>query len=186
MRYLTREQIISEAGKAFDAFAKKIAEMEETVFFAKPSADKWSAAEHVKHLIISTNTTTLAYTLPVFIVRWVGGTPNRQSRTYEALVERYKEKLALGGKASGRFVPKPMNIKHGQQQLIADWNKASARFINALQRKTSEQKLDNYLARHPLLGRITLRELGYFTIYHTIHHLDIINQVSIAKPAVTK
>lgn len=186
MQNLTREQIITEAQKSFDAFAKNIAGIEEAVFFTRPSQDKWSVAEHVKHLIISTNTTTLAYTLPAFIVRWVGGTPNRQSRSYEALVERYKEKLALGGRASGRFVPKPMTLKSGQQQLIAEWNKAGAKFISALQNKTSEQKLDNYLARHPLLGRITLRELGYFTIYHTMHHLDIINQFSIPKPASTK
>lgn len=36
--------------------------------------------------------------------------------------------------------------------------------------------LDQYLAPHPLLGKITLRELGYFTIYHTEHHLAIIKE----------
>ena len=37
-----------------------------------------------------------------------------------------------------------------------------------------EEDLDRYLAPHPLLGKITLRELAYFTIYHTHHHLQII------------
>ncbi len=57
-----------------------------------------------------------------------------------------------------------------------NWNKATIKFIAALKNKTGESKLDDYLARHPLLGRITLRELCYFTIYHTEHHLNIINK----------
>jgi hypothetical protein len=182
MQYLTKEQIIIAAEKMFAAFSKACEAMDESTFFTKPSADKWSVAENVQHLIISTNTTTLAYTLPAFIVRWVGGTPNRDSRSYEALVDRYNEKLAAGGKASGRFIPKPIEIKYGKQKLMENWNKATVKFIEALKNKTGESKLDDYLARHPLLGRITLRELCYFTIYHTEHHLNIINNISNPKP----
>jgi len=112
----------------------------------------------------------------------MGGKPNRQSRSYDELVEKYKQKLAAGGKASGIFVPKPMKINGSKEKLIADWDKATAKYIAALQNNTSENKLDNYLARHPLLGRVTLRELCYFTIYHTQHHLTIINNINSAKP----
>ena len=181
MQYLTKEQIITAAEKIFDAFAKECKASDQNIFFIRPSLDKWSVAENVQHLIISTNTTTLAYTLPAFIVRWVGGTPNRDSRSYETLVDKYKEKLAAGGKASGRFVPKQMKINYGREKLIQNWDKAAAKFIAALKNTSGESKLDDYLARHPLLGRITLRELCYFTIYHTKHHLDIISNITNAK-----
>jgi hypothetical protein len=181
MQYLTKEQIITAAEKMFAAFSTACAGIDENIFFTRPAEDKWSVAENVQHLIISTNTTTLAYTLPVFIVRWIGGTPNRNSRSYEELADRYKEKLAAGGRASGRFIPKPMQIKYGKQKLLENWNKAAVKFIAALKNKTGESKLDDYLARHPLLGRITLRELCYFTIYHTEHHLNIINNISNPK-----
>ena len=34
----------------------------------------------------------------------------------------------------------------------------------------SESDLDTLQAPHPLLGKLTLRELMYFTIYHAQHH----------------
>lgn len=70
-----------------------------------------------------------------------------------------------------------MKINSSKEKLLAEWDKAAAKFIAALQNKTTENKLDNYLARHPLLGRVTLRELCYFTIYHTEHHLNIIKNI---------
>jgi hypothetical protein len=182
MQYLSKEQIIIASEKIFAEFTIACKTVDENIFFKRITEDKWSVAENVQHLIISTNTTTLAYTLPAFIVRWVGGKPNRISRSYEGLVEKYKDKLAAGGKASGRFVPKPMEIKYGKPRLIEDWDKATAKYIDALKNKTNGSKLDNYLARHPLLGRITLRELCYFTIYHTGHHLSIINNICNPKP----
>ncbi len=173
MQYLTKEQIIVAAEKIFTAFSVTCHGVKDDLFFLRPSG-KWSVAENVQHMVLSTSTTTLAYTLPSFIVRWVGGKPNRSSKSYEALVEKYKEKLAHGGRASGRFVPKPIEIKCGRSRLMEHWQKSTIKFIAALKNKTSESKLDDYLVRHPLLGRITLRELCYFTIYHTEHHLTII------------
>lgn len=181
MQYLTKEQIITAAEKIFDAFADECKAVDEKKLFIRPAENKWSVAENVQHLIISTNTTTLAYTLPAFIVRCVGGTPNRDSRSYETLVDKYKEKLAAGGKAPGIFVPKPMKTNYGKEKLIQSWNKSATKFITALKNTSGESKLDDYLARHPLLGRITLRELCYFTIYHTEHHLDIISNITNAK-----
>jgi len=177
MQYLSKDQIISATVKSFDAFTAACAAADEALCFNRPSPEKWSVAENIQHLIVSTNTSRLAYTLPLFLVRWIGGTPNRDSRSYEALVERYNDKLAAGGKASGRFVPKPMDIKCGKDKLLQNWQKATAKFIAAVKNNTSESKLDDYLAPHPLLGKITLRELCYFTIYHTEHHLNIINGI---------
>lgn len=177
MQYLSKDQIIIAAVRSFDAFTEACTAIDEAYYFKRPAAEKWSVAENMQHLVVSTNTTTLAYTLPAFLVRWIGGTPRRDSKSYEALVEQYLQKLAAGGRASGRFVPKAMDINCSKQQLLERWQKASNRFINALKNNTSESKLDDYLARHPLLGRITLRELCYFTIYHTEHHLNIIKDM---------
>jgi hypothetical protein len=50
------------------------------------------------------------------------------------------------------------------------------KLINAIEKKTTDPHLDHFIAPHPLLGKITLRELCYFTIYHTLHHQAIINE----------
>jgi len=174
---MTKTEIITTAENAFAGFSKACNSVDELAFFKRPD-EKWSVAENVQHLIISTNTSSLAWYLPKFLVRWIGGTPNRNSRTYDELKNKYYTKLSEGGRASGRFVPKPIEIKYGKQKLLANWNKATSKFISTLNKNRSEQDLDNYLVKHPLLGRITLRELGYFTIFHTQHHLNSIQKAS--------
>jgi DinB superfamily len=171
---MNKEEIIAKTEKAFLAFKNYCNTVDENLFFAKPGA-KWSIAENVQHLIVSTNTSSLAWLLPKFLVQWIGGMPNRPSMYYEELVTKYKNKLAQGGAASGRFIPKPLKISFGKQQLMHNWERAAQKFISTLQKNRTENDLDKYLVKHPLLGRITLRELCYFTIYHTQHHLSIIS-----------
>ena len=170
---MNKPEIIIAADNIFNQFSATCNSINETVFFIRPQ-NKWSAAENMQHLIISTNTTTLGFSLPAFLVRWVGGTPNRASRSYDELKDKYYKKLSEGGRASGRFVPKPIEIKYGKQKLMDNWHKATAKFLKALTKNRTEKYLDNYLVRHPLLGRITLRELCYFTVFHTQHHLNSI------------
>jgi DinB superfamily len=174
---MTKTEIITAAENIFNQFSETCNSMDETLFFKRPDG-KWSAAENIQHLIISTNMTTLAYRLPKFIVKLIGGKPNRVSRSYQELKDKYYKKLADGGKASARFVPKPIEIKYGKQKLLDNWQNATTTFMLALSRNRTEKDLDNYLAKHPLLGRITLRELCYFTIFHTEHHLQAIHKIS--------
>lgn len=170
---MTKPEIITAAANVFNQFTEACKSMDETLVFRRPT-NKWSAAENVQHLIISTNTTTLAYQLPKFLVKWIGGTPNRNSRTYEEVKEKYYKKLSEGGRASGRFIPKPIEVKYGKERLLNNWILATKKFIQALDKNRSEKDLDSFLVKHPLLGRITLRELCYFTIFHTEHHLQSI------------
>jgi hypothetical protein len=173
---MIKTEIITALQKSFINFTHHCQIIDETTFFAKPT-DKWSIAENVKHLIISTNLSALAFRLPKFLVRWVGGKPNRPSKSYDELVTKYKLKLAQGGRASSTFVPKPFPPSINKEKLLLQWKKVTEKFISALQRNRTESDLDNYLVKHPLLGRITLRELGYFTIYHTQHHQNNITAI---------
>lgn len=142
-------------------------------FFAQPEG-KWSPAQQVKHLVTSARMSRLAFSLPRFMVRLIGGRPNRPSRSYDELVTKYNTKLAAGGRASGRFVPKPIPASIGKEKLMNEFDKANERLVQSMLRRRTEAQLDQYLAPHPLLGKITLRELGYFTIHHTHHHLSSI------------
>jgi hypothetical protein len=172
---MNKTEIISAAENIFSQLSQTCNGIDEVAFFRRPG-EKWSVAENVQHLIISTNTSSLAWYLPLFLVRWIGGTPNRNSRTFDELKDKYYKKLSEGGRASSRFVPKPVEIKYGKQKLMKNWNTATSKFIKTLTKNRSEKDLDNYLVKHPLLGRITLRELGYFTIFHTEHHLHSIQK----------
>jgi hypothetical protein len=120
--------------------------------------------------------------LPAFILRLMTGKPNRPSRTYQELVNRYQTKLQKGGKAGGRYVPTIISPGYGQAKLVDDFLTSMDRLSSTITKRWKDEKLDQYLAPHPLLGKITLRELGYFTIYHTWHHLAIMKQRVLAQP----
>lgn len=182
MSSLSKAEIITglqAASKEFTTFCRGI---DVDVFFRQPG-EKWSVAQHVEHLTISANKTRLPYILPKFIVRYYTGKPNRESRSYDELVEKYKAKLQQGGKASGVFIPGAATGDTGSEKILADFSKSMARLIKAITKHWRDEQLDSYLAPHPLLGKITLRELGYFTIYHTWHHLDIIRRSLEVDPA---
>lgn len=138
--------------------------------FAKP--EKWTAAQQVQHIFKSVRPLAIGLQLPKFAVKMIWGKANRNSKNYESLVERYNEKLALGGRASSPFVPKFVAAKD-----VALWNKkietSVAQLVKNLD-KFKEDELDLFILPHPLLGKVTIKEMMYFTIYHVQHHQDII------------
>lgn len=173
----TLEEILEDSGQAFSELAEHLKLITEDHFFQKPANDKWSIAQHLQHLIIATRTATAAYTLPKFLVRMIGGKPHRPSRSYDELVEKYLMKLQQGGQASGRYIPQPIPADKGKTILMDLWQKVTGNYMKAILQNWTDKKLDHYIVRHPLLGKITLRELCYFIIYHTRHHHKNINHL---------
>lgn len=173
--HLSKEEIIKQLGAISTELFSFCTGISNEIFFRQPE-EKWSVAQNIRHLITSANMTKLAYRLPKFIVRIYGGKPNRPSRTYDELVAKYKMKLEQGGRASRRFVAKPVSAKDGKENILNTFNKAMEKLITAIDKNWNDPQLDEYIAPHPLLGKITLRELCYFTIYHIQHHLNIIRE----------
>jgi hypothetical protein len=174
---LSKENIIHELEIVSKEFAGFCLALNDKLFFQQPF-DKWSVAQNVKHLIISADRTRLVFILPKFIVRYYLGKPNRSSRTYDELVTKYQLKLEQGGRAGGPFVPKPVSEKENKKKIVEIFSGAMNRLSMTIDKKWKDSQLDQYIAPHPLLGKITLRELCYFTIYHTQHHLKIIRERS--------
>lgn len=172
---LSKEEIIQRLRSCSNEFTTFCAKIPGEVFFHQPPV-KWSIAQNVKHLVISGTTTKLAFILPKFIVRLYAGKPNRRSRSYDELVNKYKLKLQQGGKASGIYIPKTIDPQTGNENMLNDFLRTMNRLISSIHKNYRDDQLDQFLAPHPLLGKITLRELCYFTIYHTQHHLNIIKE----------
>jgi hypothetical protein len=171
--YLSKEEIIQQLQKAAADFTGCCAMITEGLFFSQPPA-KWSIAQNTRHLIIAADKTRLAYSLPKFMLQLITGKPNRSSRTYDELVEKYQLKLQQGGRAGKAFTPQSISSNISKEKMITDFSKAMKRLIQKIQQNWKDEQLDEYLAPHPLLGKITHRELCYFTIYHTYHHLATI------------
>lgn len=136
--------------------------------FVQEKPPKWTAAQQLEHIVRAVQPVAQAFGLPKFLLRLLFGKANRPSRTFEGLVEKYQQKLAAGGRASGRFVP-PKTGLAAREKLLADLEKQVGRLVRRLGR-FSEKELDTLILPHPLLGKLTLREMLFFTAYHVTHH----------------
>jgi hypothetical protein len=134
--------------------------------------DKWSGGQQLEHIYLSVKPVTLAFRFPKFLMNLIWGKSNRVGRNYDALIQRYHDKLAFGGRASGPFVPKKVDLAKGQK-LTSNLTKQVAQLCLSIE-KFSEEDLDLYILPHPLLGKLTLREMLFFTIYHVKHHENLL------------
>lgn len=167
----TKEEILTSIEDSFSSCARFVAAQNENEFTITPGG-KWSAGQHLEHLIKTTKPVNMALGMPLILVRWMFGKPNRAERTYDELVKKYKGKLSAGAKAPPIFIPPKISFEQRAQKLdqflaLKEKLKKSIAVLPA-------DKISGYLLPHPLLGKLTLREMLYFTIYHTQHHLAII------------
>ena len=164
---MTRSEIVSRLREDHKRFAVMISSQTDEDF-VRAADGKWSAGHQLDHIYRSVKPLRMAVRLPGFVPRMLFGKARHPSRSYEEMVAGYKEKLAGGGKAKGKFIPKAVEVSHRNSLLIklTDTVEALSRKIE----KMDEEKLDSVILPHPLLGKLTLREMLHFTIYHVGHH----------------
>ena len=169
----SKESIAEQLAANVSALVQWIEAQEAERFVWTPAPGKWSTGQHLDHLIRSTRPLNLAYRLPYWGLRWQFGQKNeRPERTYPELVTRYQERLAQGGQATGPYVPPVVGVEQ-KAKLIAQFVRENERLIKAIGTH-SEEKLGSYLLPHPLLGKLTLREMLYFAVHHVEHHYRIL------------
>lgn len=173
MSIYNKEELANALKEKVEAFNNHISNLNEEAFEATPGG-KWSAGQNLDHLIRSIRPLQLAYSLPKFILKLLFGKANRPSRSYEELIVKYETKLKAGGRASGQFIP-PIISFEKKENLMKNYDqhkeKLSSKILNQ-----KEEYLELYVLPHPLLGKLTLREMLYFTIYHNEHHLRILKE----------
>jgi hypothetical protein len=167
---MTHSEIQLQLLNAHRKFGEAIAHLTDDQFMSAP-AGKWTPGQHLEHICISVYQTSRAFKFPKFVVRLLFGKANRPSKSYDALIQKYKDKIAAGGVATGVFVPKSVPLSR-KAELLKTLDQLVPQMVKRLQ-KYNDQQLDLYLLPHPLLGKVTLREMLYFTIYHVQHHKQL-------------
>ncbi len=138
--------------------------------YVAPSGGKWSIAEHLQHLILSGKPVARGLQLPK-LAFMAFGAAHTESRRYEVLAHDYRQLLQQGARATGAYVPDPPEKLPPRERQLAEWRKVGQLFQKNLT-KWSEKDLDKYRMPHPLLGKLTVREMLFFTIYHSWHHVE--------------
>jgi hypothetical protein len=132
----------------------------------------WSPAENVRHLIKATTPVTKALNLPGPTLITMFGSGGGKSESFDSLRDRYLS-LLIGGVDAGKFAPDehrpPADHAAWQSELIGECRDAVLALAEAAGR-WAESDLDRYQIPHPLLGKLTVREMLFFTLYHHSHH----------------
>lgn len=155
---------LNENYLAFIAYLDTLTEEQLRYSFDK----KWTAGQQLEHIYLSVKPVKLAFILPQFIVRLIGGKATHKSRTYEELVNAYLLVLKNGAKATRSYIPNNSTYPKGTELKTKLKNEIQK--LCAYIHQTSEEDLDKLMLPHPLVGKITMREMLYFTIYHVHHH----------------
>lgn len=165
---MNKVEIKARLEESYQTFTKYTHQLSKDEYEYAPEG-KWNAGEQTLHLIKSIKPVAMGLGMPKFLIKWKFGKANRPSRTYDELVERYKRGLA----DNAGIAPKdyaPSKVKHAQASELDKKLLGYIELINNKLAKWSEDELDQYIAPHPLIGKITFREVLYFTIYHAQHH----------------
>ncbi|MBC7886050.1 MAG: DinB family protein [Saprospiraceae bacterium] len=166
---MTKQEIIHKLNANHKLFGDYMDNLSESDFLFCHE-DKWSAGQQFDHICRSVQPLSLALLLPKWVIKLWIGKANRPSKSYDELVQKYKLKLAEGGKASGRFVP--LNVELNDRDNLSAKLKRTMMSLTSRLDKYSESDMDIIILPHPLLGKLTLREMMYFTIYHVLHHQE--------------
>lgn len=146
-------------------------------FFA-PQGTFWSPAEHLRHLIKSVRPLARALRIPKALLLLRFGPSLQGSRPPEVVRDRYLELLAAGGKA-GPFGPSSrvpdLSPEDWRREIFKSWRKVMAALHEATA-SWGEVALDRLRLPHPLIGKLTVREMLLWTHYHNHHHLSRIQE----------
>ncbi|MHA7099015.1 DinB family protein [Roseivirga pacifica] len=169
---MNKVEIKARLEEAYSDFLKFIDGLSADEFDYAPEG-KWNAGQQAIHLIKSTKPLVKALGLPKFLLKQQFGKTNREGRNYEQVVERYKEKLATTTmEAPAKF--KPEASSHKDFKKLCEAQRAVIDKIQTKLNKWTEEEMDEYVLPHPLMGKVTVREMMYFSIYHAGHHQNLV------------
>ena len=170
----TKSEIIAATEDVWRSISTYLSSLTQDQFHLRPEPQLWSAAENLEHLFMSTKPLVKALGAPKLFLKTFGR-PNRPGRTYLQVRDRYQEKLSsIGGgrqvdqKEYGPVVTEESLISEHQEK----WESIGRKYPQRID-SWSEKDLDAYLLPHPLLGKLMLREMLFFTVHHSYHHFGL-------------
>jgi hypothetical protein len=135
---------------------------------------KWTTGQQIQHLVGSLQLLNNALSFPRFFLKYKFGTCNRETRDYETVVKNYQKKL-IENKDSGIIFNKKLkkpSLK--QREHLLTKLQIQSKKLQYKIKKISDENLDTLIIPHPLMGKMTIREIIMWTAHHTEHHTEIL------------
>lgn len=167
-QHLTPTQIANGIVEAHNNLWNYVDSLDANSYEFKKDGSKWNGGQQAHHILKSCQALLRLLWMPDFLMKRQFGRANRPSRTPAEVVKRYHEKLNQVDSSTTPFLADNQSFQDKDALLKVCRNK-SAKIAKKFNRY-SEERLDKVVLPHPLLGKVTLREMGYFFIHHAQHH----------------
>ncbi|WP_452221312.1 DinB family protein [Lacinutrix salivirga] len=165
-----KDDIAVKLEKAHNNLLQFLSNQDEELWETGPEG-KWTTGQQALHILQSLKPMNTALSMPKFLLRYKFGKTNRSVRNFTTVVKRYNEKLdetkdTTFGPSKNMKVPKLKDKKYLMDRLQTENKKLQYKTL----KKWSDKDLDTYVLPHPLMGKMPVRELLMWTIYHIEHH----------------
>lgn len=171
----TKETLLSQLEQHHVSFKGEISSLEASDYRFSWN-EKWTPGQQLRHIYLSIKPVVLALTLPRFLIQWKFGLANRPSRSYAGLVKKYLDALEGMPAAAPKSFQPPVEDFDSRVKLFKAYDKMLKSLLRQV-KKISDEDLERYVLPHPLIGKLTLREMLYFTTYHVQHHHTIVQEI---------
>ena len=171
----SREELIAALKDSNQRAAAWFGDIPPADFFMR-QGEVWSPSDNLDHLIRAVKPIATALKLPKVTLQAMFGKAEKASMSYDKLCKTYRDEIAKGAQASGRYLPDQQspnrNIEEQKHVLLEKWSRASDELVSVAE-KWAEDELDKYQLPHPIIGKLTIREMLFFVIYHNLRHASL-------------
>ncbi|HUH73429.1 MAG TPA: DinB family protein [Chitinophagales bacterium] len=137
--------------------------------------NKWSIFQNIDHINKSNRMTAIGFKTPKMALGVLFGKSKNGSRSTQEIIQLYNEHLKKGAKSPYILTAKDW-FSSSNTELLQQYNEQISSLKSSIQ-DWSEEDLNRYCIKHPILGKITGLEMWSFTVYHQFHHMRTIQRI---------
>ena len=138
--------------------------------------NKWTSGQHILHLVNSLQLLNNALSYPKFVLKYKFGVCNRPSRDYDTVAKKYQQKLLENQERAKKFNQSLKKPTLKERTRLLTRFQIQQKKLQYKTKKISDKNLDTLVIPHPLMGKMTIREIIMWTAHHTEHHLETLKK----------
>lgn len=133
----------------------------------------WPIRRQMHHLTKSVGPVVLGLRLPKWALRLLFGTNDGPVRTMDQLITAYDAAMGPSPQSPRAYVP---SGRASLERMNRQWTALETGLMRSLDTWT-DAELDRLRLPHPTIGRMPVREILLFTLYHTRVHLRRMHEI---------
>lgn len=174
MKILNKESIIVSLESNWQAILDWCTQHQDKDFNEPLAKGKWSIAQTLYHLAKITRHMNRGLKMPKLVLLGMFGKNKRVEKTYVEIVEHFSNLMSSGGISPAQYVAEKNRVF--EKEILLKRFSDELKDLKAYLEKWDDKSMSQYVLPHPGLDKITIREILFYTIWHTNHHLVILQK----------